>query len=620
MKAWILVFCMAAATALQLEAADWVYTVKIDFSGTPADGDKITANGVDRVFKTAVSSPSTQVAISSNTNTMAANLYAQLQTYRFTGISSHQWQGTVTLIGTANVLVTASKVGSWGTLTVSSNALTMWTVIAPGAMLSATSRGPIYNALVDSISTIPTNRFSATAPALANFANLSQVQTFTGAKTFAAANVYSNASQIFTLGNLSNAIARAIKLKQAATLSGIYMLNSSDAAIYTIAPDAAGRPTIKTLTGDTLGTGPTYSPNADDILSRAIADNYYGRLAQDNHWTGVQSFDSIDGANIDGPVITSGDISALVLKSALSSFSGHVGISNAAPTLSIVDTDAGANLKWWKWKADGSGFGANALKLFVTPDDGSEPVGSTVLEITRNNTSTGTSVSSDTQLIVYSPTKFEGAVELVGGSLKNASVIESSAGFVAGALDVGIPSGASGAFYAVDGSGPIADPATGWIMWSELGKLMYRSSAANEGSGQANHAHNRTATITAAGTPYSLTSSTAFIDVGTTDPKITLPTAGTFLIFADVSFTTGTTANDDYRFKLRNETTSTDVSGSDFSTTEFGTTSVASMAHLEATVTTTTASNVIAIWGHNNTAARGTVTSDRTRISYVRLY
>src|SRR5205809_6618396 len=114
MKAWILAFCMAAAMALQTRGADWVYKVKIDFSGTPADGDKITVNGVDRVFKTSVSAPSTQVAISSNTNTMAGNLYAQLQTYRLTGISSHQSLGTVNLIGTANVFVTASKVGSWG--------------------------------------------------------------------------------------------------------------------------------------------------------------------------------------------------------------------------------------------------------------------------------------------------------------------------------------------------------------------------------------------------------------------------------------------------------------------------------------------------------------------------
>ena len=132
--------------------------------------------------------------------------------------------------------------------------------------------------------------------------------------------------------------------------------------------------------------------------------------------------------------------------------------------------------------------------------------------------------------------------------------------------------------------------------------------------------HNRGETVSAAGTDYSLTTSTAFVDCGTTDPKITLPTAGTYLIWGEAAIEAGAVANDDYRTKLGDESLSADLPGTDQSITYLGASQVGTV-RMQTVMLEAGGGNVIAIWAHNNSGvARGKILSARTRIGYVRLY
>src|SRR5882757_3875295 len=72
-------------------------------------------------------------------------------------------------------------------------------------------------------------------------------------------------------------------------------------------------------------------------------------------------------------------------------------------------------------------------------------------------------------------------------------------------------------------------------------------------------------TVQSAGTIYTLTASYALLDFGTTDPAITITTAGTYLIWANANFTArGATyaATNTYSIKLRKTSgTPADVTG-----------------------------------------------------------
>jgi len=193
---------------------------------------------------------------------------------------------------------------------------------------------------------------------------------------------------------------------------------------------------------------------------------------------------------------------------------------------------------------------------------------------------------------------------------------------VTGNARVGIssaaPASATQTFWISGSAAPTADPSAGVVQWSGSSEWMYRTAASNEGAGQTNRVHNRSAQVTGSGTNYTLTNTTARIDFGTTDAEVSLPTAGTYLVLACVSFIGDAAgAGDSLRAKLRNSTDSTDVGAEKLVT--MSTNSGREIIMLDEVVTIT-ASKTIQIFGHNATSARGTVESTTTTIKYVRLY
>jgi len=180
------------------------------------------------------------------------------------------------------------------------------------------------------------------------------------------------------------------------------------------------------------------------------------------------------------------------------------------------------------------------------------------------------------------------------------------------------PASLVGGLVIKDGTAASADPTTGSAIWSIGGAFQYRTSGANDGSGATNHLHNRAAQQAGVGTDYTLTNSTAQVAFGTTNASVTLPTAGTYLVQANVSIINGATADDIYDAKLRNTTDAADVGVN--KKVSGGPASGRVNIVLAELVTVAAASKVITIFAFNETAARGTVESTTTDIRYVRLF
>ena len=110
----------------------------------------------------------------------------------------------------------------------------------------------------------------------------------------------------------------------------------------------------------------------------------------------------------------------------------------------------------------------------------------------------------------------------------------------------------------------------------------------------------------------------ATLHVKDKDNDITLPSAGTYLLIAQVAYIADSAgALDNVQLKLRNSTDSTDV-GTTRSYAGFAT--ISTLLQLTETVTVTAASKVIQIHAVNNTSARGVIDSVQTTLHYVRLH
>lgn len=122
--------------------------------------------------------------------------------------------------------------------------------------------------------------------------------------------------------------------------------------------------------------------------------------------------------------------------------------------------------------------------------------------------------------------------------------------------------------------------------------------------------------VICSGTNYTLTTSLARVDFGTTDPEVVLPTAGTYFIISNLQFmASGLSASDQHHAALRNSTDSVFISsgaGVSLGASFIGNGTVCA-------VITITASKTIQLWAANFTAARGEVSSDCS-INYTRLY
>lgn len=183
--------------------------------------------------------------------------------------------------------------------------------------------------------------------------------------------------------------------------------------------------------------------------------------------------------------------------------------------------------------------------------------------------------------------------------------------------------GTTGVLKLANGTDPAADPTTATTQWAVGGEWQYRSSAASEGAGQTNRVHNRAGQVVGVGTNYSLTTSLARVDFGTTDLELVLPTAGTYLLLGsmDVLFdSVALSIGDGIQWAFRNSTDSTFITGDVPFGTNLSATTASHISLSGSAVVTITASKTIQVFAANYTAARGAIVSVNSSIRYVRLY
>lgn len=617
MKRFCFLFALKFLLISAFAATATIPYVDVTFSALPVDGNTVTINGNARTFKTTVSSPSSQVLIGATAADTAQNYFTQVRLYPYDFCNSSGPHGTTVKVwGNLSASMTASKTGAWGTVTVQSQNADAFTFQVSLLAIDSALRAPRANTLLTNLQDMATITLAANSAFMANFANLSTAQTINGAKTFPGANVYSNASQLFALGFVSNTVLTNIPIANVGTLiattnlaaKNVYVTNGTPFIylVSTVGPTDSHKTYVY--------SAPTeFAIQFQDDASTTFSNVF--QIGRSGNAGTLATFTVPVVAPLFTGIFTGSATNSVLHATSLfadtSWMRGIVTISNAVPELSFYDTNGAANAKWWRMRGESTGF-----TFSIPSDDGTDNSAHYIMTVSRP----GDGITGADALVSFiARAEFQNGLEISTGNLLTPDVMLAGSGLIVGDYSTSMPSGLIGAYF-FDGTAPAADPATGFGFWSQSGNLLYRSSAASEGSGQANHVHNRQDAVFGSGTDYTLTASTAAIDFGTTDPRITLPTEGTYEIIADVAYFTGTTASDSYRFKLRNETLSADLTGSDFETTQFGTTAVETTAHLVGTVSTGSPSNVIAIWGHNNTGARGTVRSARTRIRYVRLY
>lgn len=454
-----------------------------------------------------------------------------------------------------------------------------------------------------------------TYPIFTNFVMRARGQTISGANTFSGANVFSNASQVFALGKVDGAyVTNAARIDatdayiQTAYLYGPLRITNAFPymAFFAVGGDTDEKMTVLSGYGDTFkitlhnddgsegDTALEIGRDGSTALAFYVTPMLYPKGGIDGVFGGV-----ITNINLTNVVVGA---TAVYVDGTMGTTNGNVNITNNAAVLVFHDTGGTADDKISKFIADADafflGFYNDAGTLISTPFSIARIAGvATMFSINEDLEVNGSITATD----------------YVGqGNNKNEGIVS------AGSASPTLPASATGGFLATDSVAPSADPTTGSYIWSESGNLKYRTSTSSEGSGGDNRIHNRTATTSGAGTDYSMTTSTAAVDFGTTDPSVTVPTAGTYLFLADLRITNGATAADEYRAKLRNTTTSTDVV-SDGVWTCAAASQIMSVT-IQGTMTCA-ASDVVTIYAFNNSgSARGTANSAGTRIRYVRLY
>lgn len=173
-----------------------------------------------------------------------------------------------------------------------------------------------------------------------------------------------------------------------------------------------------------------------------------------------------------------------------------------------------------------------------------------------------------------------------------------------------------------DSIAPSNDPAAGVALWADgtSDEWMYRSVASGEGSGRSNRVHNRLDQAVGTGTDYTLTGSTARVDFGTTDAQVDIPNGGTYLILATIQFVGDAAgAGDELHAKIRNSTDAVDV-GFESTTTMPSNNGFVTMVLERRHVNNLGAAQTLQIFAHNATSARGTITSTKTSIKFIRCY
>jgi hypothetical protein len=164
-------------------------------------------------------------------------------------------------------------------------------------------------------------------------------------------------------------------------------------------------------------------------------------------------------------------------------------------------------------------------------------------------------------------------------------------------------------------SEPTADPANAGALYVNAGEWKARG----VGDGVNWRLKNLSATSTGSGSDYNLTASYANAAFGVS-VSLVLPSAGTYSVFGTVTVDEDVgNANDSISAKIFNATDSSDVAGSERTISCIPAGKRGEIV-LFAPTLTVSSGKTLQVFVKNSTAARGSVASAQTSLSYVRLY
>lgn len=619
MKKWFGIF--ALILALPCFGADQRIVATITVTNLPSAAEDITVNGDTRTWRATVTLPASEVLIDAAVEGNATNLYTQFGNYPFSGFPVVGFASTniVKISSQVNQALAVSISGTWASVTLETNpvvkALGVYVPLNAGTASVGTN---MASQLVSGISSLATNSFTAGSTAIATLVQTTGNQSVAGNKTFTGANSFTGST--WNSGAINGTEMQWGVLKSGETNTGILfeIPGFTDVGDFIMHPDEDGYPSIYFRTASGTNNLALYSdgavaatPRDGNILTVGTADFFFNRWYYTNTWTGPNTFtapgisNSVIGASIltnniywgtlgwlTGGLLDAGTLSNYVHRG--SAFQSYNGSDDTTLQVGKSASATGGSGTALGKSASATGSSSTALGVSAT--------------VSHNNaTAIGKSATTtaDSQLRLGTSSEYASIPgnAQVGGML--------AVGYADGAA---FPTGMTKGFYLTNGAAASADPANGIASWSASGKWFYRQA----GSGVNSLVDNATGTVTGSGSDYSLTSSYAQITFGSS-VTASLPTAGTYLLFGSVAVDEdASNANDAVSAKLYNSTDASDISGSEQTISSIPATK---RDHLILIYPVTiTGNKTIHLYGKNATAARGTIKSTETSLTWVRLF
>ena len=610
----ILAFALAIGTwlcgALAM-AADRV-TATLTITNIPAAAQALVVNGDTRTWIGSVTVPASQVATNATAWGSATNLWTQIVSYGFTGPVLPAWGSTnqISLAGSVGQSMAVSATG-WATVSYATQAVSqVYTLRVPGSAEANAVRTQNWTWATAALGAYSQSPLGQTTTAASELVGLTNSQTISGAKKFTAAGT------VLENSTLTNGTIRYVRVPYDSSSNYVGLVFDTTGYAVNLVSDSAGRPSLYEFDGGYGIAAPaSYTPDAQNVLTGGIADNRYGRLSGLNTWSGTNVFGRITNSAIVNSSLNyasaiSGTVTALtngwyvtpLLTNGYqvgSAFWSQNGTDNNTLQIGRTATASGTSATAIGYAA--SGTKEESLALGV----GSKATNDFSTALGRASQTT-----ADSQIRIGSTAEI---VSIPGGAAIGGNVLLGR--------DWGtFPASLANGVVVTNGTAASADPSNGLATWVASGEWEYRTSASNEGSGGLNRVHNRGAVVVGSGTDFAVTG-TAFarVDFSGQDPEVALPSAGTYLVWAEVALREdGVSANDDWSVKLYNSTDAADVANT---VRSLGGLPVSEAGQLRIqTIVTVSAGKTLQVYAKNASGARGQVAAAETVIGYVRLY
>lgn len=285
-----LLISAALLVAAPLLAVDQI-TVAVTVTNAPSDGNTITLNSSTRTWRTTPAAPNTEVTINADVATSATNLFNHFSNYPQAS-ATLGWTATnafnVTFI--PGLAVTDSLVGTWGTLTRSTNSITSsYQILVPGAAHPTQSVATnLFSLLASDLATYSTNKFPAvsTGVLMDNYVDISSFQTIGGDKVFTGGVLFLGSTNLFG----SSVAVPAL---------GKFYFNGGSKLIFDTASLVQDIGATKFWNFEATADGET-------VFRWLDSTNFFNAHIRDNGhtYTGTNTFDLLTGSTIDASAIT----------------------------------------------------------------------------------------------------------------------------------------------------------------------------------------------------------------------------------------------------------------------------------------------------------------------------